>query len=78
MALPKTRASTRRVSLFRTTIGDDAVDAAAAVLRSGWIGIGPIVEQFLMLQGKTVSAVLPASGVAQAFRPAGQEAARWL
>ena len=38
--------TTRRVSLFRTAIGEDAVDAAAAVLRSGWIGSGPIVEQF--------------------------------
>jgi perosamine synthetase len=37
---------TRRVSLFRTAIGEDAIDAAAAVLRSGWIGSGPIVEQF--------------------------------
>jgi perosamine synthetase len=35
-----------RIALFRTAIGEDAVDAAAAVLRSGWIGSGPIVEAF--------------------------------
>lgn len=45
MTLPA-RPPTRQIPLFRTAIGDDAVDAAAAVLRSGWIGSGPIVEQF--------------------------------
>jgi dTDP-4-amino-4,6-dideoxygalactose transaminase len=37
---------TTRVPLFRTAIGEEAVEAAAEVLRSGWIGSGPIVEQF--------------------------------
>jgi perosamine synthetase len=40
------RPPTRQIPLFRTAIGEDAVEAAAAVLRSGWVGSGPIVEEF--------------------------------
>ena len=35
-----------QIPLFRPVIAEDAIDAAAAVLRSGWPGPGPVVEQF--------------------------------
>jgi dTDP-4-amino-4,6-dideoxygalactose transaminase len=35
-----------RIALFRPTVSEDAVEAAADVLRSGWFGSGPIVEEF--------------------------------
>jgi perosamine synthetase len=47
---------TTRIPLFRTAIGEDAVEAAAEVLRSGWIGSGPIVEEFECEFGATVEA----------------------
>ena len=35
-----------RIGLFRPTVADGAIAAAAAVLASGWPGTGPVVEQF--------------------------------
>ncbi len=35
-----------RIALFRPVVHDEAVAAATAVLRSGWLGPGPVVEQF--------------------------------
>jgi perosamine synthetase len=35
-----------RIPLFRPVISDEAAGAVADVLRSGWIGSGPLVEQF--------------------------------
>jgi perosamine synthetase len=35
-----------RVPLFRPAIREEAVEAAARVLRSGWIGSGPVAEAF--------------------------------
>ena len=34
------------VPFHRPTLGDEEADAVAAVLRSGWIGTGPVVERF--------------------------------
>ena len=35
-----------RVPLFRPAIREEAAEAAARVLRSGWIGSGPVTEEF--------------------------------
>ena len=35
-----------RVPLFRPAMREGAVEAAARVLRSGWIGSGPVAEVF--------------------------------
>ena len=35
-----------RIPLFRPVIREEAIDAAAAVLRSGWLGLGPRTEAF--------------------------------
>jgi perosamine synthetase len=45
-----------RVPLFRTTIADEAIAAAADVLRSGWIGSGAVVEEFEREFGAAVDA----------------------
>jgi perosamine synthetase len=45
-----------RIALFRTAIGEEAIEAAADVLRSGWIGSGPIVEEFEREFGALVEA----------------------
>lgn len=55
MAAPPAQPSIR-IPLFRTAIGEDAVEAAAEVLRSGWIGSGPIAEEFEREFGATVDA----------------------
>lgn len=34
------------IGLFRPVVAEEAVDAAMAVLRGGWLGPGPVVEQF--------------------------------
>jgi perosamine synthetase len=44
--VPPSGEPSTRIALFRTAIGDDAVEAAAEVLRSGWVGSGPIVDEF--------------------------------
>jgi perosamine synthetase len=35
-----------RVSLFRPVIREEAVEAVAEVLRSGWLGMGPVTAEF--------------------------------
>ena len=35
-----------RISLFRPVIREDAIDAVAEVLRSGWLGTGPRTREF--------------------------------
>jgi perosamine synthetase len=37
---------TRSIPLFRPSISEDAVDAVADVLRSGWLGLGPRTQEF--------------------------------
>lgn len=39
------RASTRRINMFRVNMYDEAVARAVAVLRSGFIGEGPVVKE---------------------------------
>jgi perosamine synthetase len=34
------------IPLFRPSISEDAIDAVAQVLRSGWLGLGPRTEEF--------------------------------
>src|SRR3954451_22569386 len=45
-----------RVPLFRTAIGEDAIEAVADALRSGWIGTGARVEEFEREFAATVDA----------------------
>lgn len=35
-----------RIELFRPAIGEEEIEAVAAVMRSGWIGRGPVCDQF--------------------------------
>jgi perosamine synthetase len=35
-----------RVQLFRPQISEESIAAVAGVLRSGWLGLGPVTEQF--------------------------------
>lgn len=48
--------TTRAISLFRPEIADAALAAATDVLRSGWPGPGPVVEQFEEAFARTVEA----------------------
>lgn len=45
-----------RVQLFRPRIRDEAVDAVAEVLRSGWIGMGPKTQEFEQAFARYVNA----------------------
>ena len=36
----------RNIPLFRPSISEDAIEAVAGVLRSGWLGLGPRTEEF--------------------------------
>jgi dTDP-4-amino-4,6-dideoxygalactose transaminase len=47
---------TRSISLFRPLVADAALEAAAEVLRSGWLGPGRVVEQFEDAFARTVDA----------------------
>ena len=35
-----------RIALFRPQIREEAIETVAAVLRSGWLGLGPRTRQF--------------------------------
>jgi perosamine synthetase len=45
-----------RVALFRAAISEDAIAAAAEVLRSGWLGSGEIVDEFETELGSLIGA----------------------
>ena len=47
---------TRRLNLFRPNVREEAVEAVSAVLRSGWIGLGPKTQQFEQAFGAYVGA----------------------
>lgn len=58
---------TAPIALFRTVVREEAIDAACAVLRSGWPGPGTVVEQFEDAFAATVGAphaVATSSGTA--------------